>query len=93
MEAWYPGDEYVDWMGLSYFVQEADCGGPPFDELLAFAREHGKPVLVAEATPRRYKTGELTFSFDGANPKPKTADEIWTEWGIIKFGSEQLFQF
>lgn len=79
-EAGYPGDEYVDWMGLSYFVQKADCSGQPFDELLAFAREHGKPVMIAEATPQRYKTGELNCSYDGANPKPKTAVEIWREW-------------
>jgi hypothetical protein len=36
--------------------------------------------MIAEATPQRYKTGELNFSHDGSNPKPKTADEIWSEW-------------
>jgi L-ascorbate metabolism protein UlaG (beta-lactamase superfamily) len=61
-------------------VQEADCNLQPLDELLAFAREHDKPVMIAESTPQRYKTGELTFSYDGANAKPKTADEIWSEW-------------
>jgi hypothetical protein len=85
IEAWYPGDEYVDWMGLSYFVQEADCKVQPLDELLAFAREHDKPVMIAEATPQRYKTGELTFSYDGTNAKPRTADEIWGEWYVPFF--------
>jgi hypothetical protein len=80
VDAWYPGDEYVDWMGLSYFVQVAECAGRPFDELLAFARERGKPVMIAEATPQRYKTGELNFSYDGTDPIPKTAAEIWDEW-------------
>jgi hypothetical protein len=80
LEAWYPGDEYVEWMGISYFIQAADCAGRPFDELLTFARERGKPVMVAEATPQRYQTGDLTFSDDGANFTAKTAGAIWDEW-------------
>lgn len=80
IESWYPGDEYVDWVGLSYFVQAADCNGQPFEEMLAFAREHGKPLMIAESTPQRYKTGDLNFSYSGADFAPKTADETWNEW-------------
>ena len=85
IEAWYPGDETVDWIGLSYFIQAADCDGRPFDELLAFAREHSKPVMIAEATPQRYKTGEMNFSIGGSIFTPKTADEIWDEWYVPLF--------
>jgi hypothetical protein len=34
---WYPGDEYVDWVGANY-----ECA----DEAIQFAREHLKPVML-----------------------------------------------
>lgn len=77
--AWYPGDEYVDWMGLSYFTQ-SDCDFAPLEELVAFAREHNKPVMIAESTPQRYDTKALTVSSDGSTFASRTADAIWTEW-------------
>ena len=41
--AWYPGDEYVDWVGIS------NCDGKPV--ALQFAREHFKPaMLIASPT-------------------------------------------
>lgn len=45
---WYPGDDYVDWVGISYFDQPRSL----MSRALAFAREHGKPLMIAEATPR-----------------------------------------
>ena len=78
IEAWYPGDDYVDWMGTSHFI---------FDEtvqnrFLDFARAHNKPVMIAESTPQGYDLDERTYSApnDGQNIAPKTADEIWHEW-------------
>jgi hypothetical protein len=35
---WYPGDEFVDWVGASY----GECA----DEVIQFAREHYKPVML-----------------------------------------------
>ena len=40
---WYPGDEYVDWLGLSYFTYDQYV----YDPFLNFAREHNKLVLIA----------------------------------------------
>ena len=37
---WYPGDDVVDWIGLSY------CDGKPLESEMLFAREHLKPVIV-----------------------------------------------
>ncbi len=37
---WYPGDEYVDWVGISY------CDGRPVEATIQFAREHLKPVML-----------------------------------------------
>ena len=37
---WYPGDEVVDWIGMSY------CDGKSIETKIQFAREHLKPVMV-----------------------------------------------
>jgi hypothetical protein len=49
---WYPGDEYVDWVGISLFGQmyAADLNVEG-DAVFDFARAHKKPVMVAEASP------------------------------------------
>ncbi|MFN8381541.1 MAG: glycosyl hydrolase family 8 [Anaerolineales bacterium] len=39
---WYPGDEFVDWVGASY----GECVG----DVVQFAREHYKPVMVSAAS-------------------------------------------
>lgn len=45
---WYPGDEYVDWIGLSFFRNDQRA----YAEFMAkFAKEHNKPLMMAEATP------------------------------------------
>jgi hypothetical protein len=79
IEAWYTGDEYVDWVGLSFFIQ-GTCQYRPLDELLEFARAHNKPVMVAEATPHRYKTGKLTYSVLGREFELRTPEQVWEEW-------------
>ncbi|MFK7905498.1 MAG: glycoside hydrolase family 26 protein [Chitinophagales bacterium] len=48
IENWYPGDEYVNWVGYSNF-DGANMGL----SIRNFADERGKPVMIAEATPRR----------------------------------------
>lgn len=45
---WYPGDDYVDWVGYSYFKQSNPSGG-----IMQIARARRKPVMIAEATPQR----------------------------------------
>nr|WAB55569.1 beta-1,3-xylanase [synthetic construct] len=68
LSLWYPGDDYVDWVGLSYFAPA---------EVLAFARLHNKPVMISEATPQRY---DLLDGPSGKNRVKKTPEEIWNEW-------------
>lgn len=50
---WYPGDEYVDWVGISIFGSPYTGTGlsPEGDVLLDFAKTHQKPVMIAEANP------------------------------------------
>ncbi|MEU0554720.1 hypothetical protein [Dactylosporangium sp. NPDC006015] len=74
-EQWYPGDEYVDWAGLSHFYGErfdryqwacetpGNVAATPLavqESLLNFARKHRKPVFVAESAPQGFDLGNLT---------------------------------
>lgn len=63
-EEYWPGDDYVDWVGFSYWGQAENEGS----HALAFARKVGKPVFIAESTPR----GNF---FDKGNH-----EEIWKTW-------------
>lgn len=74
--AWYPGDEYVDWCGTSYFHFNRSA----HDEMLDFARAHEKPVLIAESAPRGYDLAALTYSDDGHLLAERSAQQIWDAW-------------
>src|SRR5262249_29143213 len=56
------------------------------NDVLGFARSHGKPVMIAEAAPQAYDLGELTAGCIFASGQPwnnlvsVTADEIWDQW-------------
>lgn len=56
LEDWYPGDEYVDWVGISWFAWDhkfqETAASIRRDEAVAFAKEHNKPVMIAEAAPK-----------------------------------------
>ncbi|MCL2334453.1 MAG: NAD(P)H-dependent oxidoreductase [Endomicrobia bacterium] len=45
IEAWYPGDEYVDWCAISYFAN------PQWIPMVKFAQRHSKPLMIAECAP------------------------------------------
>ena len=66
---WYPGDEYVDWCGYSYFTN-------PDEEMLTFARKHNKPVFIAELSPvlPGDKGDESYLS------NPEIAKHAWETW-------------
>ncbi|MBX2827170.1 MAG: 1,4-beta-xylanase [Flavobacteriaceae bacterium] len=75
LEAWYPGDDLVDWCAYSYF-------GQPDEEMLVFARRHNKPVFIAEATPVRERDG---LFFDSDLKKENLDKIIWQEWFLPFF--------
>ncbi len=52
-EAYYPGDDYVDWLGYSYW--ESFEGAKPG---VQFARDLKKPVFMAEIAPRGHFLGK-----------------------------------
>ncbi|WP_254187282.1 RICIN domain-containing protein [Micromonospora sp. WMMB482] len=98
-DAWYPGDQYVDWVGLSAFYgatyqrYQWSCRAPNTspralqDRALNFARGHGKPVMIAEAAPQGFTTGAKTSSCIFAkNPQPISATALWDTWYADFFG-------
>ena len=64
-ESYYPGDDYVDWLGYSFFDPSHSSNAPA----LTFARERGKPIFIAEGTPW---IGTRMATDDGAS--------IWASW-------------
>lgn len=54
IDRWYPGDRYVNWMAYSHFD-----GPNPGLSIRNFAETRDKPIMIAEAAPRRdLKTGD-----------------------------------
>jgi beta-mannanase len=50
---WYPGDDYVDWIGVSFFDPYNTGNMRMIGHL---AKEHQKPFMIAEATPHGLST-------------------------------------
>ena len=57
LDSFYPGDRYVDWIGVSIF-QQVFPWSPPWggkisdvENVLTFAQSHNKPTMIAESTP------------------------------------------
>ncbi|OGX08089.1 MAG: hypothetical protein A2Y06_02225 [Omnitrophica WOR_2 bacterium GWA2_37_7] len=57
---WYPGDEYVDWVGISCFTLPNFFIG----SIVEFANDHKKPVMIAEGTPRGYGVHKGRLSWE-----------------------------
>jgi hypothetical protein len=78
--AYYPGDNYVDWVGLSWFLlpnETSSTGGTISTqsflttEIVNYARAHGKPIMIAESTPQGYQLDvnsncNISNGWDGA---------------------------
>ncbi|MCA9407589.1 MAG: hypothetical protein KC733_02780 [Candidatus Omnitrophica bacterium] len=60
LESWYPGDQYVDWVAISYFSPYNESG---MNNVAAFAKKNKKPLMIAESTPVKLPTsaGEDTW--------------------------------
>jgi len=53
LEAYYPGDEYVDWFAISYFES------PGWLPMLRLSQRRKKPLMIAESAPMQ-QTAQLT---------------------------------
>lgn len=85
LNAWYPGDKYVDLIGISVFTPQ-DCNWAGQDKVLSFARKRStpKPVIICEATPQGYDLSDNTSApiyGDKKGQKVKiSATAIWNNW-------------
>jgi len=96
VEEWYPGDDVVDWIGLSFFQvgTEGYHREPNRARVVEIARTKGKPVLIGEASAIRYTRRQKTltgqaywdywykpyFDFIEANPEIRAASIIHVNW-------------
>ena len=73
LPAWYPGDDYVDWVAVSVFghAYNGTDFGPDCDTVLQFAKERKKPVMIAESSPIKGVDKEST--------------EAWNQWFVNLF--------
>ncbi len=80
IESWYPGDEYVDWVGISWFgwptAADETNAEQSREDAVSFANNHNKPIMIAEATPRTYNNLLLTNSSTWNNYFQKMFDFI-----------------
>ena len=81
LEAWYPGDKYVDWCAYSFFSRWDEA------KMIDFAREKGKPVFIAEASAT---VSDFTVKFDGQTKETVLSNEAqaieaWEKWFIPFF--------
>jgi len=96
---WYPGDSYVDWVGSSWFltIDEKPVAATDYtpasqreltDQVLEFARERAKPVMIAESSPQGYDLAQnfnanITPIWDGVQKgdvKSISNLDIWKAW-------------
>jgi hypothetical protein len=77
-DTWYPGDAYVDWLGVDAYPQSAVqsfilTGPGGLNDSAAFADQHDKPLMVAEWAPALPQPDtaaamDLILDFAAANP-------------------------
>ncbi len=82
IDAYYPGDEYVDYVGLSFFFFAQDFNANNLDALLDYARNKNKPIQISELSAQYYDFDEGNFYplEDLANPRFLGGQGIYDEW-------------
>jgi Glycosyl hydrolase family 26 len=69
ISAWYPGDNYVDWAAISWFAwsdtESRNVSETARSKLAAFAKEHNKPLMIAESAPKSYYAPARSDSWSG----------------------------
>jgi len=98
MQDWYPGDDVVDWVGLSWFMQPNEQPSLVYDyrvptplelstNLINIAKARKKPVLIAEATPQAFDLSTNTTAYHSPiwdGPSAENIQTLTSEqiWGL-----------
>ncbi|WP_299434448.1 glycosyl hydrolase [uncultured Aquimarina sp.] len=82
IDNYYPGDQYVDYVGLSFFFFDANFNGNNLDYILSFARNNNKPIMMAEVSAQYYEFDQGTFHpFDNpGSPTQLGGQNIWNQY-------------
>ena len=90
IDAYYPGDAYVDYVGLSFFFFDANFNGNNLDYTLEFARTRNIPIMMAEVSAQYYEFDQGTFHpFDNpGSPTQLGGEGIWNQYFV-----DQLLPF
>jgi hypothetical protein len=83
-DTWYPGDAYVDWLGVDAYPQSAVqsfilTGPGGLNDTAAFAAQHKKPLMVAEwapALPQPDTAAAMNLILDFAADNPTTVKAL-----------------
>ncbi|MCK8521755.1 T9SS type A sorting domain-containing protein [Aquimarina sp. D1M17] len=86
IDGYYPGDDYVDYVGLSFFFYSQDFNAENLEYALQFARNKNKPMMVAEASAQYYEFDQGTYHFNGVTTLGSQG--IWNQ-----FFRDQLIPF
>ena len=95
LDTWYPGDDVVDFVGISTFSWDRSYLDHQFSclntnaapELLYsraadFAAARNKELMIVESTPQAFRTKDLDVGCVGNNfgSTPIAAENLWTDW-------------
>ncbi|MBD3264742.1 MAG: hypothetical protein GF375_06540 [Candidatus Omnitrophica bacterium] len=91
---WYPGNNYVDWVGLSYFYPVTKYT----ERVVELAEKLNKPLMIGEATPRGVGTRYADYAWKRwfepffefiKNNKVKAVCYINSDWESMPMWKEQ----
>ncbi len=90
IDSYYPGDQYVDYVGLSFFFFDENFNGDNLDYILNFARTKNKPIMMAEVSAQYHEFDQGTFHpFDN----PGAAQQLGGQGIWNQFFRDQLIPF
>ncbi len=82
IDAYYPGPEYVDYVGLSFFFQDTSFNSDNLGYLIDFAKRINKPIMMSEVSAQYYEFDQGTFHpfDDPGNPQVLGSQGIWDQY-------------
>lgn len=91
ISALYPGDKYVDWVGMVGYAVRESTAAPVFDPTLKALREvTQKPVVITETgvQPSSRKVGWIRDFFRWLPKHPEVIGFVWFEYSASEGGNQ-----
>ncbi len=90
MNDYYPGDEYVDWVGVSLYLQKYFLGQrwseeESFNELVYYAGRGAEPILAMKEVMDNYGWRKpIMIAESGVSHEIRTLGENATDWASVR---------